>query len=569
LLRLLIKPRTDESKDHWHGLVESRKTGTIRENNQQVWVKTTKLFDELISINTTKKNNKYHTMTKPKYLYGAAVQGIQGFIFQTNALKEIAGASELVEQICTVQFAKAANIKDLINDPNAIVTAAGNIKYVFGSEDVCREVVLSFPKQIMELAPGITISQAVVRIDDGEISKEHIDELERKLRTQRNKPFIPFVVGLMSVNRTRTTGLPSVEFKNKEYNDLGVVRKRKAIEAEGYEIPKYGRLVTDFFGTSNVQIALDMKYITKSKSDNYSWLAVIHADGNNMGIALQKLADKTKEINGIQFINIFRSFSKALDLSTKEAAKKAYLEVMKTNPINSNDKLPFRPIVIGGDDLTIICRADLALDFTQHFLKHFENESKANFNNLAVKIDFLKEGLSACAGIAFIKENYPFHYGYHLAEKLCDEAKKAAKEGLINDALTPSCLMFHKVQASFVEDYKEIKNKELKAGDLRFDFGPYYLDKKEKPTIDKLQSCVSQFEGKEGNAIKSNLRQWLTDLHDNKELAQQKMKRIISVANGESLILLKKLGLPENATKDDKSPIYDWLTINSINQGGK
>ena len=38
-------------------------------------------------------------MTKPKFLYGAAVQGIQSFIFQTNALKEIAGASELVEQI--------------------------------------------------------------------------------------------------------------------------------------------------------------------------------------------------------------------------------------------------------------------------------------------------------------------------------------------------------------------------------------------------------------------------------------------------------------------------------------
>ena len=36
-----------------------------------------------------------------KYLYGAAVQGIQDFIFKTNELKHIVGASELVEQICT------------------------------------------------------------------------------------------------------------------------------------------------------------------------------------------------------------------------------------------------------------------------------------------------------------------------------------------------------------------------------------------------------------------------------------------------------------------------------------
>ena len=33
------------------------------------------------------------------YLYGASVQGIQNFIFQTNELKDIVGASELVAQI--------------------------------------------------------------------------------------------------------------------------------------------------------------------------------------------------------------------------------------------------------------------------------------------------------------------------------------------------------------------------------------------------------------------------------------------------------------------------------------
>ena len=528
-------------------------------------------------------------MTKPKFLYGAAVQGIQSFIFQTNALKEIAGASELVEQICTVQFAKVANIKDLANDSNAIVTAAGNIKYVFESEDECREVVFRFPKQIMEFAPGITISQAVVKIEDGEINKDHIDDLEKKLRAQRNKPFRPFDVGLMSVNRSRTTGLPSVEYKNKEYNDLGIVRKRKAIESEGLEIPIYGRLVKDFFGASKVNIALDMKYITHSKSDSYSWIAVIHADGNNMGIAIQKLAEKTIDHKGAEFIKVFRSFSNALDLSTKEAAKKAYLKVMESNPTNSNDKLPFRPIVIGGDDLTIICRADLALEFTHHFLKIFEQESKTNFNQLDVKIDFLKDGLTACAGIAFIKESYPFHYGYHLAETLCSEAKKSAKEGLKIDELTPSCLMFHKVQSSFVEDYKEIQKKELIAGKnaavIHFDFGPYYLDKPEKPSIKHLKDCVEQFsdkKGKEANAIKSHLRQWLTDLHNNSDLAEQKKMRLISMGNQSILTFLdlnnkealgwsvKRIIKAKNEEKQLKySPIYDWLTINSINQGGK
>ena len=499
-------------------------------------------------------------MSKPKFLYGAAVQGIQSFIFQTNALREIAGASELVERICTEQFKKIVGEFD---ENSAIVMAAGNIKYVFKSKEHCHEVVLKFPMQIMEFAPGISISQAVVEIQDGEIGKKHIDELERKLRAQRNRPFRPSNVGLMGVNRSRKTGLPALEEK--------IVKGKLAVIDNGtfckLEV-KTKRVLNSFFKeVKEDRIPWEMEDMTNSKSNNYSWLAVIHADGNNMGIALQKLAEKTIGTKGEEYVNIFRTFSHALDLSTKEAARKAYLEVMHSYPINSTDKLPFRPIIIGGDDLTVICRADLALDFTKYFLKFFESESLKNFNNLPVKIDFLENGLTACAGIAYIKESYPFHYGYHLAETLCGEAKKAAKDGLKGDELTPSCLMFHKVQASFVEDYKEIKIKELRAGDISFDFGPYYLDIKGKPTVEKLQGFVSQFEDKEGNSIKSHLRQWLTDLHDNKELAGQKMNRLIAMGNQDQI---KKLGL--NVSKgiiNEKSPIYDWLTINSINQGGK
>ena len=45
-------------------------------------------------------------MGKVKYIYGASIQGIQSFIFQTNELKDIVGASELVENICTSLFEK-------------------------------------------------------------------------------------------------------------------------------------------------------------------------------------------------------------------------------------------------------------------------------------------------------------------------------------------------------------------------------------------------------------------------------------------------------------------------------
>ena len=44
-----------------------------------------------------------------------------------------------------------------------------------------------FPREITIFAPGVTISQAVVKYNEGEFEKA-VMALESKLRTQRNKP---------------------------------------------------------------------------------------------------------------------------------------------------------------------------------------------------------------------------------------------------------------------------------------------------------------------------------------------------------------------------------------------
>ena len=99
-----------------------------------------------------------------KYLYGASVQGIQQFIFQTNELKDIVGASELVEFICTKLFKEV--VGNGWKEANLVISAAGNVKYIFEDRTECEKVVRNFPRQVMTNAPGVTISQAVVELED-------------------------------------------------------------------------------------------------------------------------------------------------------------------------------------------------------------------------------------------------------------------------------------------------------------------------------------------------------------------------------------------------------------------
>jgi hypothetical protein len=366
---------------------------------------------------------------KEKFLYGASVQGIQSFIFQTNKLKEIAGASELVEEICTSKFAQEVYSSPKITyekaketlrgDKNAITFAAGNIKYIFESEADCQKVVLNFPKVISEFAPGITISQAVVKFKDDDFANA-VNELENRLR----------------------------------------------------------------------------------------------------------------------------------------------------------------PVVLSGDDLTLICRADLALEYTKTFIEEFENGTKKELGeiieqNNVFEFGEVRDRLTACAGIAYIKSSYPFYYGYELAEALCTYAKKDAKD---NDniregkELPQSCLMFHKVQDSFTENYDEISKRELQPHpDISFEFGPYYLrEKTNRWTINELIDKADKLKGKEGNAVKSHLRNWMSLLYYNKEMAKQKLERLKSMTSMKEFINEVTDVKEERKRKVDNKtvthyPVYDILAIHTIN----
>lgn len=530
-------------------------------------------------------------MAEEKYLYGAAVQGIQGFIFQTNKLRDIVGASELVEEICTTKFASLVSGNELTykdakdylkEDKNAILFAAGNVKYIFESKEACEKVARVFPKEISEFAPGITVSQAVVKME-GKFEKfeDAVNELEIRLRTQRNKPMKSQTLGLMGILRSRQTGLPVVSKPNDSGDDELI---DSATWAKLYEFSRKEnkvrkkttlKLCQKAFVKENddkkikaEQVAFDIEKITQ----NNDWIAVIHADGNGLGQIVQKIGKNEEK---------FKEFSQLLDEATTLSAVKAY-EAVKDDFNNSDsekDFIPIRPIVLGGDDLTVVCRADLALKYTETFIKEFENQTKEKLgeiitDNKVFEKGDIKDRLTACAGIAYVKSSYPFYYAYELAETLCSVAKKDAKAGLDGE-LPKSCLMFHKVQDSFTEDWSAIVKRELMPQEnISFEFGPYYIGdaKDNRWTLKELMEKAKALEGKEGNAVKSHLRNWMSLLHDNRAMAEQKLKRLCAILDDGNEKKKKLKNLVEKVT--DKSvkrnekevyPVYDILAVHTIN----
>ena len=504
------------------------------------------------------------------YLYGASIQGIQGFIFETNKLKEIIGASEIVEQLSTNKFNAflKRGTSPLPDNKDYIMQAAGNIRLLTKNKDTVEYIVKYWQKEVDKQAPGITVSQAVVSFKD-KLSKEKMDKLEQKLKSARNKAVISADIAPMAAVRSRRTGKPAVDWGDD--NNAPRDRGNKQKQVEGHKMAPYslmGKCIneTDVSKTNHYPFNISDIIATNNQANNQTgWLAVIHADGNSLGKIIQGMSEKLEKDDG-DIKKAYSSFSKALNKSTEDAVQDAVNKiVIPAFEKSKNKKYPFRPVIIGGDDLTVVIRADLALDFTIEFLKNFQNKTKANLKSLIkdFKLNNFKKGLTACAGIAYMKDSYPFHYTVNLAEELCADAKKHSKK--VNDINVPASIAFHKIQDSFVDSYLDIIERELTPTDnISFKFGPYFIDKPHLPSTDNLKENIKNL--MESESPKSGIRKWLGYLHGDINNAKMWMKRVIEITDKK---YIEKLQLNDVIEKTDtdvpyKTALYDIMSLSSI-----
>lgn len=456
-----------------------------------------------------------------KYLYGASLQGLQEFIFETNKLQEIIGASEIIKEFDALQLKEKFNLS---KQPEIILQAAGNLRAIFSDVEDVKKLVLLLPKTIMENAYGISISQSVVEYVD---YKHASFLLEKNLKIQRNKNTIPLDYHFGALKINPKTGLPAVSNERGSFYDKGALQKKESYNKAKDKDKSLGNL--------------ELKN-AKNK------IAIVHIDGNGLGGIVKDLNE-----------NNIKQFSQDLDRATKEAYKMA-LEDEELQKKFPKDLQKIRKVILGGDDLTFICSANIALEFTQKFLEFFEIKTQNIYQN---------HSLSACAGIAFCNEKFPFFYAVKLAEDLCAFSKKDSKA--LDKMPPPSSLMFHNIQSSYVESFEKFIKEELVINSVCCDFGPYYLkDLPNKPNIKYFLALKNDFTKE--NSPKGRLRDWLNILKKDRDIAKMELNRIAKIfepkwESKHFKNLYPGLSLDNliiSINDREKTPIYDILQILSV-----
>ena len=331
------------------------------------------------------------------FYYRYEAKGIQGWILATDKLRELVGGSAIIDDLGEQAKARARGLG--LRDDDFISAAAGNATIRFGSRDALQKFAGAWPAEVAHLAPGLTLVQAWVSADN----PNWLRGLQESLHAARQCPVADLPEAGPWVERAPWTGRPADLLDGDGDRRVAVDRatflKRRAHESSR----------RDF---EDVLLNDGERFVRDADAElGEGWLAVVHADGNAVGELVMKKGNPSE----------IQRFSSALTKATAAAAKAATDQVRRARTRGPKDVCPARPVVVGGDDVTIIVRGTDAIPFTRAFLQAFEGETRKRpeINGL--------DGLTACAGIAFVKSGYPFHLAYELAEALCKEAKKVAK----------------------------------------------------------------------------------------------------------------------------------------------
>lgn len=393
------------------------------------------------------------------YLILIETSGNQNYIFSTNRLRENMGASELTYQAGTYWIGDAvdnrnqqkkfqncrtpkefrAALKERVvleeseQQAEIIVAASGKALILTKDKDTARKIISEVTRRALIEAPGLDITGVYEAFtwseEDSTSLSQAIKEIHKtfeKERSRRRSPENRFlrlpIVASCAVSDLPASSIDTLGGKPKLISQVSATKRDKAVEAQ--------IRLTSIDSRLQKQIDQLLKPETDDEEEKRSWLAVVHADGNGLGqifINFEEYIGKDK--NNRDYINKYREFSLALDECTEAAFKEA-LDVFPSEADRKNKKTaPVVPLIIGGDDLTVVCDGHYALEFTRAFLQKFEQQSKGKpgISEIAQRA-FGVNWLSACAGVAIVKRHFPFSVAYDLAEDLIKSAKEVKRK---------------------------------------------------------------------------------------------------------------------------------------------
>ena len=462
------------------------------------------------------------------------VQSIQKYIFANNKLKANVGASYIVDRLfenvlcddvinnmgvaadTTSWLSRGESLAALPTPVYVAYIGGGNALVLIDEahEALVADMIKQFTTRVLTKYPSLKVgaTSGTITLDKDRFSSD-LGVLYAQLKTNQYTlhPIVtPANTGLTTIcdfsgdvaDTTEQIGekrLVSTSFSAK-FNAFDAANKRLSLDLFGTED-------TEWVFPSELE-DLGQNQSTDNSKTGINDIAIVHIDGNNMGAHFR--ACKTLEERS--------ALSKRVHEKTLASFKATvewiidHYDVLDAELELKPNMMPIRPIIVGGDDITFICNARIAVQASHYLMQQLLSDA----NGMSI---------SSCAGIAVIPTSYPFFRGYEMAEQLCDSAKSKMRAYNAAHEVNESCWMdfafLHGETAPTLEQFFANEYSSL-TGNMHF--GPYRVYSatdtnatKDMEALVQLLDCTTQFN--EGKVMAQNkVKELRSVLQDNEHM---------------------------------------------------
>jgi DNA-directed RNA polymerase subunit RPC12/RpoP len=449
-----------------------------------------------------------------KCLFCLDIDGIQDYIFNTNRVRTIVGASLIISRLNSYETVnlirdKYGFGKKPEDEEGFINSSGGHSKLIFENHDDAYEFDQIIHRKYEEA--GVSITTNIETFDPNSVREYDVLKraAARLAQSRYNKKAITALTSSPYFKICENCGKEYAQYFVKESDSLAM----KDLVICRYCEAKLKEKVSEFAG-------LPFKF--KSQLEEFKgrngMIALVVMDGNNMAEKIDAVTSSSAD----KAFSALKKFSQKTEYIFSESIKETIISQQPGVQDKKDEEVDFiRPIIVGGDDVCCVVKAEYGLEFAESLIQKIKEKSIEHGDNK------FGDGIHMCAGIVFMRHNYPFNVGYRVAQSLLHSAKRLSRKN--NDQ---SMIDFQVMQSASALDIFTIRQKEYSyqiGGDIySLTAKPYSIEPVKKKTIKSIKDFYHRLSLLKGNLAGSKLEYIRSIMRKGRDTSTYELAKIFS-----------------------------------------